>query len=200
MRRIGLFGGTFDPIHFGHLRLAEEAREQAQLEQVLFIPAMRSPFRTGELLTPAFHRLEMVRRAIASNPAFQLSEIEVQRGGISYTIETVESLRSHYTDAELCLIMGLDSLKEFPRWRRAEELAQAVWLLVGVRPPEVFEAVCAQLPPWLLRRVQQVAMTPIGISATAIRQKVKTGHSVRYLTPDDVIEYIRQHQLYTEPR
>ncbi|MER3558166.1 MAG: nicotinate (nicotinamide) nucleotide adenylyltransferase [Armatimonadota bacterium] len=200
MRRIGLFGGTFDPIHFGHLRLAEEAREQAQLEQVLFIPAMRSPFRTREPLTPAFHRLEMVRCAIASNPAFQLSEIEVQRGGISYTIETVESLRSHYTDAELCLIMGLDSLKEFPLWRRAEELAQMVWLLVGVRPPDAFEAVCTQLPPWLLVRVQQVAMTPIGISATAIRQKVQAGHSIRYLTPDDVIEYIRQHQLYTEPR
>ncbi|CUU05462.1 MAG: nicotinate-nucleotide adenylyltransferase [Fimbriimonadales bacterium] len=200
MKRIGLFGGTFDPIHYGHLRLAEEAREFAQLDQVLFVPAARSPFRLEEPLTEAKHRLAMVRLAIASNPAFAVSEMEIQRGGISYTIETVEALQGEYSEAELFLILGADSLQGFPQWYQAERLAQKVTLLAGVRPPYDEKTVWHALPDWVRQRTLLVPMTPLAISASAIRQKVRAGHSIRYLTPDDVIEYIRENHLYTEPR
>ncbi len=200
MKRIGLFGGTFDPIHYGHLRLAEEAREFAQLDQVLFVPAARSPFRLEEPLTEAKHRLAMVRLAIASNPAFAVSEMEIQRGGISYTIETVEALQGEYSEAELFLILGADSLQGFPQWYQAERLAQKVTLLAGVRPPYDEKSVWQALPDWVCQRTLLVPMTPLAISASAIRQKVRAGHSIRYLTPDDVIEYIRENHLYMEPR
>lgn len=200
MRRIGIFGGTFDPIHYGHLRLAEEAREFAELDQVLFIPAMRSPFRLNEPLTDAHHRIAIIQRAIANHPNFALSEIEIQRGGISYTIETLESLRAHHRGVQWFLIMGLDSLTGFAHWHEAERLAQLVDLLVGIRPPYVYDEVLRDLPDWLQGRVQVMPMTPMGISATELREKVRQGHSIRYLTPDDVIEYIQENQLYLEPR
>lgn len=200
MTRIGLFGGTFDPIHYGHLRLAEEAREFAQLDQVLFIPAARSPFRLEEPLTDAEHRLAMVRLAIAANPAFAVSEIEIQRGGISYTIDTVEAFQQQYPEGELFLIMGADSLHGFPQWYQAERLAQKTSLLAGVRPPYEETALWQSLPDWVRRRTLLVPMTPLAISASAIRQKVREGRSIRYLTPDDVIEYIQNNHLYAETR
>ncbi len=200
MKRIGLFGGTFDPIHYGHLRLAEEAREFAQLDQVLFIPAARSPFRLEEPLTDAEHRLAMVRLAIASNPAFAVSEIEIQRGGISYTIDTVEALQQQYPEGELFLILGADSLQGFPQWYQAERLAQKASLLAGARPPYEETTLWQSLPDWVRRRTLLVPMTPLAISASAIRQKVREGRSIRYLTPDDVIEYIQNNHLYAETR
>lgn len=199
MPRIGLFGGTFDPIHYGHLRLAEEAREFALLDQVIFIPAYQSPFRTEQPLSPAEHRLEMVRIAIQNNPAFSLSDLEIARGGTSYTIETVESFRAQYPEAELFLVMGLDSLAGFPNWYQPEAIASHCTLLVGVRPTHEPDKVLGALPPTVRARVELVPMTPLGISASEIRQRVAEARSIRYLTPDDVIEYIYRNRLYQEP-
>ena len=121
--RIALFGGTFDPVHYGHLRLAEEAREAAGLERVLFVPAHMSPFRQQEPISPPRHRIDMARLAIADNPTFEVSELEIQRGGVSYTVDTVTTLRAQYPDAELHLILGADALQGFPNWYRAAAIA-----------------------------------------------------------------------------
>ncbi len=199
MRKIGLFGGTFDPIHYGHLRLAEEAREFAGLEQVVFIPAYQSPFRTEESLSEAQHRLQMVQLAIQGNPAFYVSDMEIVRGGTSYTIETLQAFQRQHPSAELFLLMGMDSLAGFPHWYQAEAIVNLCTLLVGVRPPHEPDKVLSALPSNLRTRVQIVPMTPLGISASEIRQRVAEGHSIRYLTPDDVIEYITRNRLYQEP-
>jgi nicotinate-nucleotide adenylyltransferase len=197
--RIGLFGGTFDPVHYGHLRLAEEARETANLECVLFVPARVSPFRLHESRTAPAHRLQMLLLATADNDAFEVSAAEIQRGDISYTVDTVLALRQQYPEAQLSLILGADALQGFLQWNRPEIIVQECCLLVGVRPPYDLEATLAGLPEAIRQRVQLVAMTPMDISASDIRLRVRTQRSIRYLTPPHVIEYIQQHRLYREP-
>jgi len=197
--RIGLFGGTFDPVHYGHLRLAEEARETANLERVLFVPARVSPFRLHESRTAPAHRLQMLRLATADNDAFEVSAAEIQRGGVSYTVDTVLALRQQYPEAQLSLILGADALQGFLQWNCPEIIVQECCLLVGVRPSYDLEAILAGLPEAIRQRVQLVAMTPMDISASDIRLRVRTQRSIRYLTPPHVIEYIQQHRLYREP-
>lgn len=197
--RIGLFGGTFDPVHYGHLRLAEEAREAARLQRVLFVPAHVSPFRTAEPLSAPEHRLQMLRHALQDNPAFEVSDIEIRRGGVSYTVDTVQALRAQQPDAELFLILGADALQGFLAWREPERIAQLCTLLVGTRPDYDLQAALDRLPPAIRERVQPVPMTPLGISATDLRQRAREQRSLRYLTPPNVIEYIVQHRLYLEP-
>ncbi|MCS6924016.1 MAG: nicotinate-nucleotide adenylyltransferase [Fimbriimonadales bacterium] len=197
--RIALFGGTFDPVHYGHLRLAEEAREAANLERVLFVPACVSPFRTGETLSDPTHRLQMLRLATQDNPCFEVSDLEIQRGGISYTVDTVQAVRAQHPDAELFLILGADALQGFPLWRDPLRIVQACTLLVGARPDHDLQAALDLLPEPIRSRVQPVPMTPLGISGSDIRRRVREGRSTRYLTPPDVIEYIIQNRLYLEP-
>ncbi|MFN3690385.1 MAG: nicotinate-nucleotide adenylyltransferase [Fimbriimonadales bacterium] len=197
--RLALLGGTFDPVHYGHLRLAEEAREAAGLTRVLFVPACVSPFRATEPPSDATHRLQMLRLAVQDNPDFEVSELELQRGGVSYTIDTLRALRTLYPDAELFLILGADALEGFMAWREPHSIAQACRLLVGWRPGYDLQAALASLPDPIRQRVQPVPMTPLGVSATDIRQRVRQGRSIRYLTPQHVIEYIQQHRLYLEP-
>ncbi len=197
--RIALFGGTFDPVHYGHLRLAEEAREAAQLTRVLFMPAHISPFRLGEYHSAPHHRLQMLLLATRDNPHFEVSDHELQRGGISYTVDTVRYLRAQHPNAELYLIMGADTLAGFQRWRQPEVIAQECTLLVGVRPEYDLNAALDSLPAAIRARVHPVPMTPLGISASAIRDQIRAGHSIRYLTPPDVIEYIIRNRLYVEP-
>ncbi len=186
-------------MHYGHLRLAEEAREAMGLQQVLFIPAFVSPFRTDETLSEPAHRLQMLRLATRDNPYFAVSEVEISRGGVSYTIETVHALREQHPDAELYLIIGADALSDFMTWRCPEQIVQACTLLAGVRPDYDLQAVMHTLSETVRARVRPIPTTPLRISASAIRQRVRTGRSIRYLTPPDVIEYIHQHQLYLEP-
>jgi nicotinate-nucleotide adenylyltransferase len=198
IRRVGLLGGTFDPVHFGHLRLAEEAREAAQLDQVLFIPAARSPFKPDRSLTAAHHRYAMLQLAIAPNPAFAVSDIELRRGGISYTIDTVRQLSDQMPDARLFLIMGLDSLAGFPHWRAPLQIVQLCSLLVGTRPGFEAEPILAQLPEAIRAAVRLIPAVALDISATQLRTFAREGRTLRYLTPDNVIEYIENHQLYKE--
>jgi nicotinate-nucleotide adenylyltransferase len=186
-------------VHYGHLRLAEEAREAAGLERVLFVPAHMSPFRQQEPISLPRHRIAMARLAIADNPAFEVSELEIQRGGVSYTVDTVTTLRALYPDDELFLILGVDALQGFPNWYRAAAIAHECILLVGVRPHYDLQAAMGHLPDAIRARVQPVPMIPLDISASDLRQRVRTGRSIRYLTPPNVIEYIQQHRLYLEP-
>ncbi|GIV08249.1 MAG: putative nicotinate-nucleotide adenylyltransferase [Fimbriimonadales bacterium] len=197
--RIGVLGGTFDPVHYGHLRLAEEAREAMMLERVILIPASVSPFKTVAHHASPAHRLQMLRLAVQDNPYFEVSDIEVRRGGVSYTVDTIATLRQHDSDAAWYLIMGADALGDFPNWHQPEKIAQACTLLVGMRPDYDLQATLKTLPESIRACVQPIPTAPLNISATELRQRIRAGRSIRYLTPTHVIEYIHQHRLYLEP-
>ena len=183
--RIGILSGTFDPIHIGHLILGETAREQLSLDRVLFMPAGLQWRKTRREIASAEHRLAMLRLAIAGNPAFEASTIEVDRAGPSYTADTLEELHSREPDAELFFIVGGDALEDMPNWVRPERIRELATLAVAARDgdPVGKGAVHLQMPV-------------IGISATDIRQRVAAGRSVRYLVPSGLEKYIREHGLY----
>jgi nicotinate-nucleotide adenylyltransferase len=214
---LGLLGGTFDPIHCGHLRLAEEAREALRLAQVLFVPAGQPPHRGTPRSTPA-DRLAMVRLATAGNAAFAVDAGEVFAAGKSYTVLTLERLRAeHGPDRPLVLILGADAFQGLPEWHRWRELLDLAHLAVANRPgyaphgqrwPGVLapalEAACADridTDPAALRsapagRIVPFDMTPLAISASLVRELIHDGHSARYLLPDSVLDYIGLHHLY----
>jgi nicotinate-nucleotide adenylyltransferase len=190
----GVFGGTFDPIHYGHLRLAEEARELFNLREVLFVPAAQSPFKNH--LTEAEHRFRMVELALADNPAFHASRIEIERGGISYTIDTLRELKRIYPRATLFFLTGLDAIMELPRWHQSEALLNMCTFIVAKRPGFDIDRLYERLPEPYLAHIRLMEMVPIGISATELRGMVAQGRSLRYLTPASVIEYIEREKLY----
>jgi nicotinate-nucleotide adenylyltransferase len=215
MQPIGIFGGTFDPIHFGHLRLAEEMAEAVGLERVLFIPAGQPPHR-GAPRTAAAHRLEMVRRAIAGNPRFEVDAREVQSPRPSYTVDTLIELRAELgTEQPLWLLLGADAFLDLTSWHEWRRLFDLAHVAVAARPGA--RLLQSEMMPELLRNEvsqRQVAdgpaagpagsvllrqMTPLGISATAIRDTLARHGSARYLLPDAVLDYIHEHQLYPHP-
>jgi nicotinate-nucleotide adenylyltransferase len=193
-RRIGLFGGSFDPPHVAHLAVAEAAREQARLDRVLWIPAAISPFKAGAETSEGRHRMEMVRLAIAGNPAFVADDLEIARGGISYTVDTVEEIADRHPDAELRLIIGGDSLRTFERWREPRRIVETAALLVYRRAGD--SSASGDLPDWLSARVTFVEAPAIDLSATHLRRMLAEGRSGRYLVPDAVLEYAARQGLY----
>jgi nicotinate-nucleotide adenylyltransferase len=209
---IGVFGGTFDPIHFGHLRLAEEMAEAIGLERVLIIPAGQPPHR-GAPRTAAAHRLEMVRRAIAGNPRFVLDAREVESPRPSYTVDTLTALRAELGDQQpLWLLLGADAFLDLPTWHEWRRLFDLAHIAVAQRPGARLMQSDAMLDPLkseVLPRqmadrpaagpagsVLLRAMTPLDISATAIRELLARRGSARYLLPDAVLDYIHQQKLY----
>lgn len=196
--RLGIFGGTFDPVHYGHLLLAEQCREQLGLDEVWFLPAATSPFKQGQRTTSAEHRVAMLELAVAGHPAFRVSELELRRGGTSYTVDTLAELQAQHADHELFLLIGADSLTDLPHWRepaRILELATVAAVNRG-RSAADLEAIVPQLPA-AAGRVSLVQMPAVDISATDLRGRAAAGRSIRYLTPRPVEEYIRQHRLYS---
>ena len=209
---IGVMGGTFDPIHFGHLRLAEEMAEAIGLERVLFIPAGQPPHR-GVPHTASLHRLEMARRAIAGNPRFAVDAREVQRPRPSYTVDTLADLRAELGDDQpLWLLLGADAFLDLPSWHEWRRLFELANVAVAERPGvRLMQSDAMQEPlksEVMPRRVADAAaagpsglvllrpMTPLEISATAIRDTLARHGSARYLLPDAVLDYIHEHQLY----
>ena len=192
--RLGLLGGTFDPVHFGHLILGETAREQLGLGSVLFMPTGQPWRKAARNITPAAHRVEMLRRAIADNPAFELSLIEVERGGPSYTVDTLQGLVSARPGLEIFLIIGEDSLLDLPNWKAPERVVELATLAVAARGPEKPAAGAAA--GYLGDRTVWLDMPLIDISATDIRERVRQGRSIRYVVPDVVAAYIREQGLY----
>lgn len=212
VRPVGVFGGTFDPIHVGHLRLAEEMAEAIGLDRVLFVPAGQPPHRSAPR-TAARHRLEMTRRAIAGNPRFASDDREIRRAEPSYTVDTLTSLRGELgEDRPLWLLLGADAFLGLPGWHQWQRLFALAHIAVAERPgapvlqsdalPESLRAEVAARQvadgsaagpagSVLLRR-----MTPLAISATAIREALARGCSARYLLPDSVLDYIGENQLY----
>lgn len=196
-RQIGILGGTFDPIHIGHLWIAEEARDQLGLSEVFFIPAHVSPFKTHIISASAQARLTMVRLAIADNPAFRAEPLEIERPGPSYTIDTLRILHSRYPGCPLFLILGSDSLASLAAWREAMALVAMAQIAVYPR-----SGVCPDLEqlerelPGLRAALIELDALKLDISATVIRQRVQDGRSIRYLVPPAVEAYIHEHSLY----
>ena len=189
---VGIFGGSFDPVHLGHLILAEIACDELGLDRVIFIPAHLPPHKlTGRELTPPGSRLQMLRLAIDSNRRFELSTFELDRTAISYTIDTLEHLRAELPETDLVLLIGGDSARDFHTWYRPEEIATLAEVAVWARPG-------AALPEEIIPGVgyRTIRSPLIEISSTSIRERCRRGHSIRYLTLDSVVEYISTHALY----
>ena len=190
-----MLGGTFDPIHIGHLLLAESAREQLGLDSVLFVPAAVQWRKARADVSEARRRVEMVRLAIAGNPAFALCTLEVERGGPSYTAETLEQLAAMNPGAELYLILGEDAFNDLPNWYDPGRIVALATIAVAPRSGGVE----ARAHPWLRERgvrLVRVEMPRIEVSATMVRERVAAGRSVRYLVPEAVLGYIERYGLY----
>ncbi len=199
-RRIAILGGTFDPVHLGHLAIAEDVRFALEAACVLFVPAAQQPFKTGAETAGAEHRLAMTQLATADNPGFGVSEIEVRRGGISYTVQTVAELRAQYPEDELFFIIGADAAADLHRWFEVERLLSLCSIVIVERPGYVLdtEALYTALP-FARSRVRHVAGPGLRISATELRERLLKGHPVRYHLTPAVLQYIEQHKLYREP-
>lgn len=200
MQRIGILGGTFDPIHYGHLAIAEEARWALDLKLVYVTPAAQQPLKhNGHGASPQ-QRLEMIRLACASNPAFAPSDIELRRPPPSFTIDTMVEFRALLgANCELWFILGGDALADLPRWRQATRLLELTRFAAVLRPGATVDlaALDAALPG-LARRTSLIAGPRLDISSTALRQRIAAGQPVRYQLPDAVIDYIETHRLYRE--
>jgi nicotinate-nucleotide adenylyltransferase len=191
-RTIGIFGGTFDPVHYAHLLLAECAREELGLDALIFMPANIPPHKiTGRAITPAHCRLEMLRLAIEENPSFTLSTQEIDCKGVSYTVDTLRWLHAEYPGAEIVLLIGGDAARDFVTWREPESIARLATLAVWERPG-------IALPPEVLPGVgyRPLRAPLMEISSTEIRERVASGLSIRYRTPEPVIDYIYRNGLY----
>ncbi len=188
MKRIGIFGGTFDPPHLGHLIAAEKVREACVLDEVLFVPAALPPHKAGQSISESYHRLAMTELATQDNASFDVSDIELVRSGPSYTFDTLLALRSPMK--VLSLIIGYDNFATFDTWHRYKEIAQLATLIVVARGPDRDDA--ADLP----ENVKLLELPLIDISSTEIRARVREGKSVRYLVPEPVREYIEREGLY----
>jgi nicotinate-nucleotide adenylyltransferase len=192
--KIGIFGGTFNPPHIGHLIVAESVRDQLQFDRMLLIPSAQTPNKHDALLAPAEARLEMTRLAAEGNRAFGVSDIEVRRQGISYTVDTVIALAAENPRAKLSLIIGVDNLLEFSSWKLPNEILSRADLVVLSRPG--FDQRDAKNE--FSRLATFVNVPQIGISGTDIRRRVKLGRSIRYLVPHRVGVYIERYRLYTD--
>ena len=189
-------GGTFDPVHLGHLAVAEEAREVLGLDRILFVPAPRPPHKAAADVTSVEHRLAMVELAIADNPAFELSRVEVDRPGPSYTVDTVEAIAAD--GDELTVILSAETFAELPSWHEPERLFEAARVAVAPR-----WGYPAPDPGWLAAtfpgredRVTYLEGPRLGVSSTALRARVAAGRSIRYLVPNPVAAYIAANNLY----
>ena len=216
---IGIYGGTFDPIHVGHLRAAEEVVEQLELSRMLFVPSARPPHKTARSheIAPAALRLAWLELATRDNPRFAVDPIEVERPGPSYLVDTLRALAERHRGAELCFVVGRDAFGEMGSWRTPREIFRLCHVAVMTRPP----AVAARLGDWLPEcvrgdfvleadaerarhrecgtTIRAVEITSLDVSSSAIRERIRTQHSIRYLVPDAVRSAILASGLYAEP-
>ncbi len=212
--RIGILGGTFNPIHMAHLRIAEEVRESFDLDKVVFVPSATPPHKplAGDL--PFATRFAMVKLASAGNHAFAVSDIEGKRGGKSYSIDTIHSLRAEYPDDEFFFIVGSDSFLDIGTWRKYASIFSLCNIVVVERPGAVVVSICTSLPFDILHEfsyfeaekrlahrsgysVYYTKGVPLEISSTAVRRLARLGRSIRFLVPEAVDNYIKEHKLYT---
>lgn len=189
--RIGIMGGTFDPIHHGHLVAASEVQDYFELDQVIFVPAGQQPFKVGEETAPAEHRYLMTVIATASNPRFNVSRVDIDRPGVTYTIDTLRELRGEYPDSDLFFITGADALSQILDWRHVEQLWELAHFIGVTRPGHDLSE--EGLPG---EHVSLLEVPAMSISSTDCRERVAAGQPVWYLVPDGVVQYISKHRLY----
>ncbi|GAG11845.1 unnamed protein product, partial [marine sediment metagenome] len=199
--RLGIYGGSFDPVHYGHLLLAETCREQCSLDRVIFMPAAVSPHKQYQVAAEADARCEMLNLAIAGHESFEVSRLEVDRGGVSYTVETLRALKSEDPQRELFLLFGADALADLPTWKEPDVICELCLPVVVARPgaAEVdFEPLreFASGERVELMKSLRVEMPQIDISSSEIRRRVANGRSIRYQTPRAVEKYIETHGVY----
>ncbi|MCH7809012.1 MAG: nicotinate (nicotinamide) nucleotide adenylyltransferase [Chloroflexi bacterium] len=196
--RVGVLGGSFDPVHAGHLRLAETAYGQAGLERVIFVPAGYQWRKAGLQMAPAGERCEMVRLAIAGHPRFELATLEVEREGPSYSDVTLDALKEERPGAELVFILGQDALADLPNWHAPERVLELATLAVAGRAEDGEPTASEALPGGLAGRIIWLDMPPVDVSATEIRERVQAGRSLEGLVPEAVREYIAAEKLYRD--
>lgn len=198
--RLGLFGGTFNPVHMGHLLVAQDALEQFELTRVLFIPCARPAHKEGQGLAPARHRLAMLERAIKGDRRFEVSDIELARSGVSYSIDTVSALAAAHPGMELVFIIGADSLVELHQWREVRRLLGLCRVVTLVRPgleEEQLRAADLKVDEFSsVLKADIRAGHRMQVSSSDIRERIAAGRSVRYLVPPEVERYIVEHSLY----
>lgn len=199
--RLGIFGGSFDPVHYGHLLLAECCREQGRLDEVRFLPAAVPPHKQGRGLTPADIRMEMLELALAGQSEFSVCRYEADRGGVNYTVDTLTHFRESEPRAKLFFLLGADMLHDLPNWRNAARVCQlAIPVAVrrwGSKPPD-FDVLSEIASADRLEQIRRhlVEMPEIGISSTELRRRVSAGMSIRYQTPRAVEKLIEARRLY----
>jgi len=200
--RLGIYGGTFDPVHYAHLLVAEQCREQCRLDEVWFIPAAAPPHKNAQSISPGEVRADMLEIAIAGHPQFRVDRRELERSGLSYTVETLVEIRAEDSMRELFLLLGADSVADFGTWREPERILELATLMAvnrGRHPPDLhgFEQ---RFGAAARERILQVEMPAIDLAATDLRERVRTGRSIRFMTPRGVEACIAQHALYATDR
>ena len=204
---MGVFGGTFDPVHQGHLRTVASVRQQLDLAHVLFVPAARPRLRSAPIAS-ATHRLEMLKRALASEPSFEVNDLELGRDRPSTTVLTLEALHHDYQETPICFILGIDAFLGFPQWHRWTELLGLAHFVVMSRPGTILPV---ERPTWWVRAettdlsmvnrrragsVVMVEVPPMDVAASNIRERLRVGDDISHSVPKSVIDYITEHQLY----
>ena len=193
-RRVGVMGGTFDPIHNGHLVAASEVAAQFDLDEVVFVPTGAPSFKQHQDVSPAEHRYLMTVIATASNPRFTTSRVDIDRPGLTYTVDTLRDLRSQRPDDDFFFITGADAIEQIATWKNADELWQMAHFVAVTRPGHVLTV--DALPPAV---VSVLEIPALAISSSDCRARAKAGNPVWYLVPDGVVQYITKYGLYREP-
>lgn len=199
--RIGIYGGSFDPVHFGHLILAEQCREQARLDEVVFVPAARHPLKADHAPASFAHRVRMLELALADQPEYRVDTLENDRSGPSYTVDTLAEFHRLLPGAELALLVGSDCLPEFPKWREPRRILELAELVVMERHPWPVVSpeelrLSLKLPPEFALRMRQVDVPLIDLASRAIRRRVSERRSVRFMLPRVIEDYIESNGLY----
>jgi nicotinate-nucleotide adenylyltransferase len=200
--RVGIFGGSFNPVHTGHLVLAQDALERFGLHKVLWVPAAQPPHKPSQALAPAAERLEMLRLALQGDSRFEVSEDEVNRGGVSFTVDTVQRLQERRPEVQWTLIIGGDSLRELHTWKDIGRLLTLCQIVTVARPgfaAEKMDPALLRLPePWPRKLLSDVITGHlVEIASSELRQRIQRGQSIRYLVPEAVERYIRERRLYS---
>lgn len=201
-KRFAVMGGTFDPIHYGHLVTAEAVREQFQLEKVLFMPTKNPPHKRNRLVTDSYHRYLMTVLATITNPYFEVSRLEIEREGVTYTVDTIRELRQiHGEDAEIFFITGADAVLEILTWHNVEELLGMCQFVAATRPgfyDHDMSKKLEEIKTKYNKEIYRIEVPSLAISSTDIRNRIKNNKTVRYLLPESVEYYIRKNKLYID--
>jgi nicotinate-nucleotide adenylyltransferase len=194
--RIGVLGGIFDPIHYGHLTIAEEARYRFALREVQFVPCGEPPHKQERVITQARHRLAMTRLALAGNPAFLLSTVEIDRPGLSYAIDTITLLQQEFVGTRLYFIVGADAILELMTWKEPQRLMEACQVVAVSRPGNSLGELESALGKEIASRLELMEAPGVAVSSREIRRRVAQGAPIRYLVPESVEQYISEQRLY----